>query len=478
MKTYQQFINGEFRDSSSNEVFEVLNPFTEQVVSTAPKGGAADAEAALAAATAAQTAWAARPASERAGYLKQMAAVIRANRVELARVLMEEQAKVSSLSQVEIDFTADYFDYYAGWARIYEGEIIQSDRPKENILLFRQPIGVVVGICPWNFPFFVMARKVAPALLTGNTIVVKPSSETPNSTFEFAKLVAQLDLPKGVLNIVSGGGGTLGNALVKSPLTGMVSLTGSVEAGQKIITATAENITKTSLELGGKAPAIVCADADLDLAVKAIVASRVIFSGQVCNCAERVYVDDKVAGEFLDKLTKAMAAVSYGDPAADPNPDMSCQVSLDQLEKVEAMVERAKQDGAEVLTGGSRPNDTSHGYFYQPTLLANCRQDMEIMRQEIFGPALPVMTVSGLDEAIAMANDCEFGLTSSIFTNNIGSVMRACNELKYGETYVNREHFEGMQGFHAGWRKSGIGGADGKHGLYEYLQSHVVYIQS
>ena len=283
MKTYQQFINGEFRDSSSNEVFEVLNPFTEQVVSTAPKGGAADAEAALAAATAAQTAWAARPASERAGYLKQMAAVIRANRVELARVLMEEQAKVSSLAQVEIDFTADYFDYYAGWARIYEGEIIQSDRPKENILLFRQPIGVVVGICPWNFPFFVMARKVAPALLTGNTIVVKPSSETPNSTFEFAKLVAQLDLPKGVLNIVSGGGGTLGNALVKSPLTGMVSLTGSVEAGQKIITATAENITKTSLELGGKAPAIVCADADLDLAVKAIVASRVIFSGQVCK---------------------------------------------------------------------------------------------------------------------------------------------------------------------------------------------------
>ena len=478
MKTYQQFINGEFRDSSSNEVFEVLNPFTEQVIATAPKGGTADAEAALAAASAAQIAWAARPASERAGYLKQMAAVIRANRVELARVLMEEQAKVSSLAQVEIDFTADYFDYYAGWARIYEGEIIQSDRPKENILLFRQPIGVVVGICPWNFPFFVMARKVAPALLTGNTIVVKPSSETPNSTFEFAKLVAQLDLPKGVLNIVSGGGGTLGNALVKSPLTGMVSLTGSVEAGQKIIAATAENITKTSLELGGKAPAIVCADADLDLAVKAIVASRVIFSGQVCNCAERVYVDNKVAGEFLDKLTKAMAAVSYGDPAADPNPDMSCQVSLDQLEKVEAMVERAKQDGAEVLTGGSRPGDTKHGYFYQPTLLANCRQEMEIMRQEIFGPALPVMTVSGLDEAIAMANDCEFGLTSSIFTNNIGSVMRACNELKYGETYVNREHFEGMQGFHAGWRKSGIGGADGKHGLYEYLQSHVVYIQS
>jgi len=476
MRTYQQYINGEFKDAGTNEVIDVLNPFSEKVIAQAPKGGVADAEAALAAASTAQPAWAAKTASERAGYLKQMATLIRENRVELAQILMEEQAKVQSLAQVEIDFTADYFDYYAGWARIYEGEIIQSDRPKENILLFRQPIGVVVGICPWNFPFFVMARKVAPSLLTGSTIVVKPSSETPNTTFEFAKLVSRLDLPRGVLNIVSGSGSTLGNALVESPLTGMVTLTGSVEAGQKIIAATAQNITKTSLELGGKAPAIVCADADLDLAVKAVVDSRVIFSGQVCNCAERVYVDKKIAPEFIDRLTKAMSKVTYGDPAA--NPDMSCQVSKDQLEKIEVMVERAKQDGAEVLTGGSRPTDMPSGYFYKPTLLTNCRQDMEVIQQEVFGPVLPVMTFDDLDQAIALANDSEFGLTSSIFTTNINNVMRACNELKYGETYVNREHFEGMQGFHAGWRKSGIGGADGKHGLYEYLQTHVVYIQS
>ncbi len=476
MKTYQQYINGEFKNASTNEVIDVLNPFTEKVIAQAPKGGVADAEEALAAANAAQTEWAALPASERANYLKQMAALIRENRVELAQVLMAEQAKVQSLAQVEIDFTADYFDYYAGWARTYEGEIIQSDRPKENILLFRQPIGVVVGICPWNFPFFVMARKVAPALLTGNTIVVKPSSETPNTTFEFAQLVSRLDLPKGVLNIISGSGSTMGNALVENPLTGMVSLTGSVGAGQKIIAATAENITKTSLELGGKAPAIVCADADLDLAVKAIVDSRVIFSGQVCNCAERVYVDKKIAPEFIDRLTKAMSQVSYGDPAT--NPDMSCQVSKDQLEKIEAMVERAKQDGAEVLTGGERPSDMPTGYFYKPTLLTNVRQDMEIIQEEVFGPVLPVMPFSDLDEAIALSNDSDFGLTSSIFTTSISNMMRAANELKCGETYVNREHFEGLQGFHAGWRKSGIGGADGKHGLYEYLQTHVVYIQN
>jgi lactaldehyde dehydrogenase / glycolaldehyde dehydrogenase len=475
VKTYQQYIDGKFKDSHSKDKIEVLNPYTEKVVALAPNGDAHDAAEALEAAQKAQPAWAAKTASERASYLKKMAAAIRTNRVELAKTLAEEQAKIIGLAQVEIDVTADYFDYYAGWATKYEGEIIQSDRAKENILLFRQPIGVVVGICPWNFPFFVMARKVAPSLLTGNTTVIKPSSETPCTTFEFAKLVSEIGLPAGVLNFVSGRGSTLGNALVKSPITGMVTLTGSVEAGQQIITATAENITKTSLELGGKAPVIVCADADMDLTVKAVVASRVIYSGQVCNCAERVYVDASVAGEFMDKLAKAMAAVTYGDPFA--NPDMSCQISAEQLGKIEAMVVRAKAAGAQVLVGGERPQDMKTGFFYKPTLLGGCSQDMEIMRKEIFGPVLPVMTVSGLDEALRLANDCEYGLTSSIFTNNVGNMMRAVNELKFGETYVNREHFEAMQGFHAGWRKSGIGGADGKHGLFEYLQTHVAYIQ-
>jgi len=475
MKTYQQYINGTFQDSHSKDMIEVLNPFTEKVIALAPNGDAVDAAKALEAAEKAQTAWAARTASDRASYLKKMAAAIRANRVELAKTLAEEQAKVIGLAQVEIDVTADYFDYYAGWATKYEGEVIQSDRPGENILLLHQPIGVIVGICPWNFPFFVMARKVAPSLLTGCATVIKPSSETPCTTFEFAKLVDQIGLPAGVLNFVSGRGSTLGNALVKSPVTGMVTLTGSVEAGQQIIAATAENITKTSLELGGKAPAIVCADADLDLAVKAVVGSRVIYSGQVCNCAERVYVDAKIADEFMDRMATAMAAVTYGDPF--DNPDMSCQINREQLAKIEAMVARAKEQGAQVVTGGERPAEPKTGAFYKPTLLGGCRQDMEIMRKEIFGPVLPVMKVSGLDEAIALANDCEYGLTSSIFTNSIGSTMRAVNELKFGETYVNREHFEAMQGFHAGWRKSGIGGADGKHGLFEYLQTHVVYIQ-
>ncbi|MCB1776133.1 MAG: aldehyde dehydrogenase [Candidatus Competibacteraceae bacterium] len=476
MKKYQQLINGALVDSHSNQFIEVENPYTGEIMAHAPQGDEVDAQLALDAAQNAQDAWAAQPAIVRAQALKKMANVIRENRIELANILASEQAKVLPLAQIEIDFTADYFDYYAGWARIYEGEIIQSDRPKENMLLFRQPMGVVVGICPWNFPFFVMARKVAPALLTGNTIVIKPSSETPATTLEFAKHVAGLDLPAGIVNFTSGRGSTLGEKLVRSPITAMVTLTGSVEAGTRIIEGTAENITKCSLELGGKAPAIVCADADLDLAVKAVVASRVIFSGQVCNCAERLYVENSIADEFTEKLVAAMKAVTYDSPFADPAPDMSCQVSHSQLEKIEAMVDLARKEGAEVLCGGKRP-DMKTGYFYAPTVLGNCKQDFDVVRNEVFGPVLPVLTFNDLDEAIALANDCEFGLTSSIYTANINKAFEAINRLKFGETYVNRENFEAMQGFHAGWRKSGIGGADGKHGLYEYLQTHVAYIQ-
>ncbi|MDR3339309.1 MAG: aldehyde dehydrogenase [Candidatus Symbiothrix sp.] len=476
MKTYQQFINGSLVNSHSSDWIEVENPYTGEIISRVPKGNDADAYESLEAAQKAQAAWAAKSAPERAGYLRQMAALIRANRIELARILAAEQAKILPLAQVEIDFTADYFEYYAGWARIYEGEIIQSDRFNENIFLFRKPIGVVVGICPWNFPFFVMARKVAPALLTGCTIVLKPSSLTPNTTFEFAKLVATLDLPRGVLNFVSGSGKTMGNTLVTSPITDMVTLTGSVEAGQEIIRASADNVTKVSLELGGKAPAIVFEDADLDIAVKGVVDSRVIFSGQVCNCAERAYVHKNIYDKFMDKFVKAMKDVKYGDPFADPAPAMSSQIDRAQQEKIDAMVVRAKAAGAEVLTGGKKAN-TATGYFYEPTVLVNCRQDMEIVQKEVFGPVIPILPFTEYEEAIALANDCEYGLTSSVFTKNINTTMQAIKDLKFGETYVNREHFEGMQGFHAGWRKSGVGGADGKHGLMEYLQSQVAYIQ-
>jgi len=477
MKEFNQFINGKFVKSTSSEVTKVLNPCTEEVLSEIPHGSVEDANKALDAAKASQHAWKSLTAVERAGYLHKMADVIRENRLFLAETLAAEQAKVIGLAQVEIDVTADYFDYYAGFARRIEGEIIQSDRKKEHIFLHKAPIGVAVGILPWNFPFFVMARKVAGSLITGNTCVIKPSCIAPNTIMEWVDLIQKIELPAGVLNFVCGSGPIVGNALSKSPITGIISLTGSVFAGQKVMEAASENITKVSLELGGKAPAIVCADANLELAVNAVVGSRIIYSGQVCNCAERVYVEESIHDQFLEMVTAKMNALKVEDAFSENNPDMSALVSKAQLDKVTEMVEFAKKEGAEVLLGGQKSNQFDKGYFYQPTLLTNVRQDMQIIQDEVFGPVLPVMKFSTLDEAIALANDSEYGLTSSIFSENFNKVMHAAEELQYGETYINREHFEAIQGFHAGWKKSGIGGADGKHGMEEYLQTKVIYAQ-
>ena len=472
LKHYEMLIDGEF--VASARTLEVVNPSTGQVVAESPNGTREDVDRAVLAAERAQKSWAALPAIRRAGHLREIAALIRAHRESLAHTITEEQGKILSLAQVEVDFSADYLDYMAEFARRYEGEIIQSDRPGENILLYKAPIGVIAGILPWNFPFFLIVRKMAPALVTGNTIVIKPSSETPNNAFEFARLVAQSSLPRGVFNLVSGSGSVVGNALASHPKVGMVSLTGSVEGGVAVMRAAAENVTKVSLELGGKAPAIVMADADIDLAVSAIRASRIINTGQVCNCAERVYVHESVAEEFTAKITASMQRTVVGDPF-DPATEMGPLVSQRQLELVDAAVKRAIEQGAELKCGGS-PCDAPAGYFFQPTVLAGCQQKSDIMQQETFGPVLPIATFKTLDEAIACANDCEYGLTSSIYTRSLDVAMRASNELKFGETYVNRENFEAMQGFHAGWRKSGIGGADGKHGLEEYLQTHVVYM--
>lgn len=476
MKSYQMFINGEFVATRSGKMIPVINPATEAVISEVPEGTREDINDAVEAAEQAQKSWAKLPAIVRAGYIKEIAQGIRENAEEIARVIAEEQGKILPLARVEANFTADYMDYMAEFARRYEGEIIESDRPNENIFLFKMPIGVIGGILPWNFPFFLIARKLAPALVTGNTIVIKPSRETPNNAFEFAKIVAKTSLPKGVFNLVSGAGSVVGNALASHPKVGMISFTGSVEGGIAIMRAAAENVTKVSLELGGKAPAIVMKDADLDIAVKSICASRIINTGQVCNCAERVYVHESIAAQFIEKMAVAMKNVKYGDPLVEADLDMGPLVSKQQLEQVEASVAQAIKDGATLVVGGKR-GDRKTGFYFEPTLLTNCKQSSDIMQKETFGPVLPIATFKDLDEAIDLANDSDFGLTSSIYTQNLDVAMRACKEIKFGETYVNRENFEAMQGFHAGWRKSGIGGADGKHGLEEYLQTHVVYMQ-
>lgn len=473
--SYLNYIDGRFVDDGSSYI-NVLNPATNDVLGRVPDSSAAIVDQAVEAARKAQPAWEALPAIQRANYLRKISAKVREHRVELADVILKEQGKVRGLAQVEVDFTADYIDYMAEWARRLEGEILTSDRPNETMLLFRKPLGVVAGILPWNFPFFLIARKLAPALVTGNTIVIKPSEETPLNAFIFAQLVAETDLPAGVFNLVGGRGAVTGNALINNPAVDLITFTGSVQTGSHIMQAAGKNLTRVNLELGGKAPAIVLKDADLDLAAKAIFDSRVINTGQVCNCAERVYVERAVHDVFVGKLKALFENTRYGDPSKSDDLDMGPLINKQALEKVSAAVEKAKKQGAEVLTGGKVADDRP-GFHYQPTLIVGANSDMDIMRTETFGPVLPIQIVDSLDEAIQCANDSEYGLTSSIYTNNINAALKASRELKFGETYINRENFEAMQGFHAGRRKSGIGGADGKHGLYEFTETHVVYIQ-
>ncbi|MCM3005285.1 aldehyde dehydrogenase [Priestia koreensis] len=477
MLQHKLYINGEYVESESNEFIDVLNPATEEVIARIPSSTEGDADRAVRAAYEAQKEWEKVPSNERGKIVRKLGDKINERKDTFIKLLIEEQGKSYEQATGEVETAIDYFYYMSEWARRIEGEILPSDRPNENIFIYKRPIGVVGGIVPWNFPVFILARKVATALIAGCTIVLKPSQQTPNTAAEFTKIVDEMDeLPKGVYNYITGKGSTIGNALATHPKVAIVTMTGSVGAGVKVMEAAAKNITKVNLELGGKAPAIVTGNADVDLAVESIKQSRLTNAGQACTNAERVYVHESVAEEFIKKITEAMKNTKLGNPLEDKEADMGPLVSEDRLNTVHEMVEKAVQEGAEIATGGKRAS-MEKGFFYEPTVLLNVKQNMDIIQEEIFGPVLPIMTYSNLDEAIELANDSDFGLSSSIYTENVHEAMRAANELKYGETFINRENFEAIQGYHAGLRKSGLGGADGKHGLEDFLATHVVYMQ-
>jgi lactaldehyde dehydrogenase/glycolaldehyde dehydrogenase len=476
MADYRHYIAGRFVDDKGGERVPVFNPATGETIADIPEASQATVDEAVAVARKAQPAWAELPAIERAGYVRAIAAKIRERADGIAELISREQGKILDLAKGEVLGMAGLMDYMAEWARRIEGEIVESDRKGETILLYRRPIGVVAGILPWNFPFYLIGRKTAPALVAGNTIVVKSSEETPLNAVVFAEIAHEVGLPQGVFNLISGRGKTTGAALSGHADVDLVSFTGSVPTGIAIMEAAAKNLTRVNLELGGKAPAIVLKDADLDLATKAITQSRIVNTGQVCNCAERVFVEREVADAFTEKFVAAMAKVKFGDPLAEKGLDMGPIVNALQLEKVAGIVDRAKAAGAEIALGGKLA-DRNRGHHYEPTVLTNCRPDMEIMRKEIFGPVMPIAVVDSWEEAVTHANDTEYGLTSSLYTNDLNKALKVSNRLQFGETYINRENGEAYQGFHAGRKKSGIGGADGKHGFYEYMETQNVYIQ-
>jgi len=460
---------------ATGEPIAVVDPVAERPLAQVPSATAAEARAALEAAHAARDAWAATSPIARGAQLRELADLIGAHRDELADALVSEVGKPTPQALGEVQFAEELLRYSAEWDRRMEGEILPGETAGEVVHLLRAPVGVVAAICPWNFPLAVLCRKLGPALVTGNTVVVKPSEVTPLSTIALFRLIAEhASLPPGVLNLVTGGRET-GAALVADELTSMVSFTGHKDTGKAIMAAAAANLTRVALELGGKAPAIVWRDADLDVAVPAVVTARHHNAGQVCTCAERVLVHEELLDEFTDRYVSAVESLRIGDPRRGA--DMGPLVSAAQLAKTEAAVATARSEGASVVTGGGRPPGEAFatGYWHAPTVLRDVTAQMRIMHDETFGPVTPILGIGSLDEAIAVANDSRYGLSAYIFSRDYQAVMRTVEALRFGEIYINRTLGESLHAHHSGFGESGIGGEDGKWGLLRYTQIKTAY---
>ena len=448
-KTYQLYINGEWVPSKSGLTAEVLNPATEEVFGIVQDGNEEDADLALQAAEKAQKEWRKLPARRRAELLYAFTKEIKANRDRLANIITKEQGKLFKVAQFEVDVTCSFIEYACEWARHIEGDIVPSDNPNEQIWIQKIPRGVIAAITAWNFPLALAGRKIGPALVTGNTMVLKPTTETPISTLELGPLAKKAGIPDGVLNIITGPGRTMGNALVANPITKMVTMTGSTPAGQSIARTAAENLIHVQLELGGKAPCIVFEDADLEDAAQGALHSRFDNCGQVCTCNERLYVHEAVYDRFMEIFLKKVKAIKVGDPM-DPAVEMGPKVNANELKHMEELVKVSVEEGATIATGGKRPAgpEFKNGYWFEPTILTNVTQKMTIVHEESFGPILPVIKFKTFEEVVEYANDCEFGLAAMVFTNDMNRIMRLNDELEFGEIYINRGHGEQHQGFH------------------------------
>lgn len=474
---YKLFINGNWVAAGTGTTDQIINPTDQSVVGSVHNGNAADAIRALEAARDAQRAWRKTPSRQRVELLRAFTAEIRKQREELALLLTREQGKLLKVARFEVDVTCSFIEYSCEWARHVEGDILPSDNPNEQIWIHKVPKGVVVAITAWNFPLALAGRKLGPALVTGNTVVLKPTPEAPLSTLALCDLAKKAGLPDGVLNMVTGGV-QVGKTLVESPLTQMVTMTGSTPTGKAIFRSAAENLTHVQLELGGKAPCIVFADADLDLAVEGALHSRFDNCGQVCTCNERMYVQEEIYDEFMERFLARVRELKVGDPM-DADTDIGPKMNMVGVEHLENLVAQTVAEGATVLTGGGRPEGPGfeRGYWFSPTIIGDVKQDMRIVQEELFGPVLPVIKFRTYEEVIGYANDSAYGLAAMVFTNDVHKIMRLHDELEFGEIYINRGHGEQHQGFHNGLKLSGTGGEDGRYGLEQYLEKKTSYIK-
>ncbi|MGB5263304.1 MAG: aldehyde dehydrogenase family protein [Lutimonas sp.] len=477
IKHFPCYINGEWLDSSKREVIEVENPANQEVFATVTACTKDDVEYALETSERAQLGWQLTPAQTRASYIHAIAKKLIEKRELFAELLVLEQGKTLPEAFGEVDDTVRYLTYSAEAARRIQGAIFPSEQSNEHLAIYKVPFGVTVALCAFNYPLALIGRKVGPALVTGNTMIIKPHDLTPVTASEFCKIVEEVGLPKGVINMVSTKNAEAASLLVESPITKLISLTGSTRAGKAIYKAAANNVTGLILELGGKAPFIVCDDADVDKAVEAAAIARYANCGQVCICNEMVMVDEKIADEFTEKLIRRVKQIKVGDPF-DSSVQMGPGVSTLGMERIDRLVKENINQGATLALGGKRPEGKAfeRGNWYEPTILTDVKNDHVTMKQEIFGPVLPIMKVSGFEEAIGLTNAREEGLSAYLYTNDYRRQMKAIDTMQVGTIFINRGIVGYIQGYHSGHKTSGLGGEDGIYGIEGYLQKRTIYM--
>ncbi len=470
---YRLWINNEYRDAQAGETLQVLDPATEKVVDVAPRGRREDIAAAVEAAKEAFPAWKRVPGVEKAALLHEVARRIREQEKELATLLTLEGGKPLIENRDEMEWSAACFDYYAEIGRNERGRVIPSIEETQLSMVLKEPYGVVGCIIPWNYPILLLAWKAAPALAAGNTVVIKPSEMTPLTTLKLAEAVFD-HLPAGVVNIVSGYGAEAGEPLVVHPDVRMIAFTGSLTTGQRIAELAGKQMKKLHLELGGKDAFVVCDDADLEVAVKGVAWAALLNCGQVCTSTERVYVPQSLAGRFTDEMVAYVESLILG-PGMEPDTDIGPMIGEKYRAKVEEHVAEAKAKGARILTGGRRPPQFQRGYFYEPTVLVNVNHGMQIMSEETFGPTIPIMTYSDLDEAIALVNDSPYGLGANIYTHDPRKVKKFFEEVKAGTIWINDPLTDNDAGPFGGMKMSGGSRELGEEGLEEFRETKHVH---
>ena len=463
----QAYINGQWVDADNGATFPVTNPANGELIVEVAKVGAAETARAIAAADAAMQSWKKQSAKARAAIIRKWYDLMMANQEDLAQIMTAEQGKVLAESRGEVAYGAAFVEWFGEEAKRIDGDVIPGPSSDKRIVCIKQPVGVVAAITPWNFPNAMIARKAAPALAAGCSIVIKPATETPLSAFAMVELAERAGIPAGVINVVAGSSGDIGGEMTSNPTVRKLTFTGSTPVGKMLTAACADTMKKTSMELGGNAPFIVFDDADIDAAIQGAMISKYRNAGQTCVCSNRLFVQDGVYDEFVEKLVKATAELTVGN-GAEEGVIIGPLVNTKAVEDVDQLVQQSIAQGAKLAVGGG-PHEFG-GCFYQPTVLTEVNSEMAVFRNEIFGPVSPVVRFSSEEEVIAMANDTEFGLASYFYTRDIGRVWRVAEELDYGIVGINEGIISNKMAPFGGVKESGSGREGSKYGIDDYVE--------